>query len=118
MAHFNYYKQGNSAAADRCFKIVKPSTGEVYDSDGNVLSTSIATLAHQFTDITYSDLLHGYPITLPALLPNGEYDILFFNAAAAAMTATTEPEAGYGITWNTDFGLIAPPMEKLTDRIY
>lgn len=118
MPHFIYYKQGSAdAAVDRCVKIVRPRQGLCWNSAEEEMQDAIATLTEQFIDLTYSALLHGYPVTIPASLPSGDYDFLFFDGAAAAMTETTEPEAGYGITWNKEAGIFSAPVERMADRI-
>lgn len=118
MPDFNYYKQGSAdAAVDRCYKIVNPKTGEVWDSSLLSMQTAIATTANRFTNLTYSALLQGYPVTLPTALPNGEFDVLFFNGAAAAMTDTSEPEAGYAFKYNKSPRILLPVREFLADRI-
>lgn len=121
MAHFNYYRAGSGT--DRCFKLINPKSGEVWDSVGLEMLTPTELTAKSddsdgFTDIAFDTQLHGYPITLPDGIPSGEYDILFFDVTAAEMEAamTTAVEEGWGLRWNGR-ALISPPREILTDLV-
>lgn len=121
MAHFNYYRTGSGA--DRCYKLVNPKNSKIWDSVGEAMLTHAELDAKSdnsdgFTDITFDDQLHGYPITFSSKLPNGEYDLLIFNATAAEMEAdmTKAVEQGLGLKWNMG-GMASPPREIFTDLV-
>jgi hypothetical protein len=118
MAHFNYYKTGSGA--DRSFRIVKPDEVKIWnDTDQALQLASTVPGTHAQTEInvaiTFDAGLCGYPITIPAALPMGEYDILFFNATKAAFVGTETVEAGFGFKW-TGSNMYAP-VEKIVDRV-
>lgn len=82
MAHFNLYK----SSANWYFRIVQTRTGKIWDNVASVLSLTPAW-ADTAIALTFSQHIGGHPITLPAL-PTGDYDVLFYDAAAPAYTDT------------------------------
>lgn len=125
MAHFNYYKTGSTGAwiADRCFRIVRPDNSEVWDKTlnsgaggmGPASSVAGANFANGNIAITFVPGMQGYAVNLPTTLPVGEYDLLFYNAAPANLTANDEIEESLGCKWNGTN--LKAPIERLVDRL-
>jgi hypothetical protein len=84
MAHFNLYK----SSANWYVRIVHARTGKIWDNVASVFSLT-PTWANTAIALTFSQYIGGHPVTIPAL-PTGDYDLLFYDAAAPASTDTVE----------------------------
>jgi hypothetical protein len=118
MAQFNVYSL--SIGSDKCFRIVDPVNEKVWDKTANdnaggFVAYGSITYANGNIELAYVAGCPGYPFTMPTAIPQGEYDILIFDAAYAAATAS-DYEKGYGCKW-TGKAFLVPPKEKLVDRV-
>lgn len=109
MANFNLYKPNGNW----CYRIVRPSDGYVMAAATGI-PASDTTLANSAVAMTYSAVLHGFPISINSNLPAGEYDILFYNVAAAAIAATDEVVIGRRFQ-KSQAGFLVQPLIKLLD---
>ncbi len=116
MAHFIYY--GNYSGTNKCYRLNRLSDEKVWDRNAGALAGNTAVDGADFANgnvaITYTEGLCGYPVTLPAALPDGEYDIIFFDALYTAATAADRVD-GWGFKWHHNN--VYAPKEKLIDRV-
>ena len=63
-------------------RVVRPLDSYVYDADAGVVAEA-PSWANSIVVLTWNTATSGYPITVP-VLPDGNYDLLFYNAASPA----------------------------------
>jgi len=79
-------------------RLVRVIDGKQWDVAAGALNR---TATWGDTDIALTDdtdHIGGIPVTIPATLPGGSYDMLFYDAASPAKTDTVE--VGKRIEWN------------------
>lgn len=79
MANFNLYRPDTNWY----MRIVRPSDGFVYDTDAAAMAAA-PTWANSVVSLTFSAAINGYPITIPAGVPDGNYELQFYDAAVPA----------------------------------
>lgn len=84
-------------------RFVRVTDGYIWDSDNEELAAA-PTWADTAIILTKNDYIGGVPITVPADLPVGEYDILLYDSASPA--DTDEVVLGKRISWTSAGGLI------------
>ena len=89
MATFNFYR----AQANWYIRIVRPLDGHVYDVNAGAFAAA-PTWANSVVVLTWSTGPNCYPVTVPTL-PNGNYDLLFYNASP--------PAAGDEVLWGKEY---------------
>ncbi len=127
MAHFNYYPTTYTGQA-KSFRIVKPSTGEVWAFSGTYAGTLVSdsTAAESYTntsgELTLAAGAKAYPVTIPAKLPSGEYDLLIYDVDAASASVSDNIERGFAFRWmqraDGTGGHLYAPREFLSDRLF
>ena len=103
MAHLNLYKPDGNW----CYRLVRPADGVVVDYNADTTGASVSkttTTAHSAIPLTYNgtggtNIIGGFPITIPANLPDGEWDMILHNVAAAALAATDEAYLSRRFNW-------------------
>jgi len=82
---------------DFYYRLVRLVDGKQWDNVNLELNRK-ATYADTAISITRDVYIPGYPITLPSNLPNGDYHLLVYDAAAPANT--DDPVQKKGIAWD------------------
>jgi hypothetical protein len=79
------------------YRIVAVEDKKVWDETNGVLSAT-TTYGNSDIAVTVDQVVGGYPIDLPAGLPQGEYDFLWYDSATPAYTDV--PKGGFRIQWS------------------
>jgi len=79
MYHFNLYK----AESNWYMRLVHVASGKIWDNTNNILADNPAW-SNTAIALTFNSYIGGHPITLPSDLPQGDYDVLFYDAATPA----------------------------------
>lgn len=88
-------------------RFVRVADGMIWDNVAGALAAA-PTYADTAISLTLSTAIGGCPVTIPAALPEGDYDMLFYDAASPAYTDAVS--VGKRIMWNGT-GLIGLPMD-------
>jgi len=78
MIHFNFYRPESNFY----MRLVHVASGKVWDDFLDILSDDPEIIwVNSAIVLSYSSVIGGYPITLPNRLPQGDYDVLFYESA-------------------------------------
>ena len=78
MATFNFYR----SQENWYMRIVRPLDGQIYDANA-VAMAAAPSWANSVVTLVWDTATNCYPVNVPTL-PNGRYDLLFYNAASPA----------------------------------
>ena len=81
MYHHILYK----ALTNPCVRFVRVADGKVWDNVALAMAAA-PTYANTAIALAENTVINGIPITVPATLPEGNYDMLVYDAAAPATT--------------------------------
>jgi len=90
-------------------RLVRRTDGAIWDAVNSQLATS-PTYANTAITLTRNDNINGIPITLPSLLPAGEYDMLIYDVVIPSKD--DEAAVIYRIRWSGN-GLGYPVKQVL-----
>ncbi len=83
-------------------RIVHVKTGKVWDYLVGALSATVVWV-NSYTVLTFSVTIGGHVVEMPVGLPDGRYDLLFYNAASPSSSDTLE--VGYPTDISRDYVL-------------
>jgi len=78
-----YHYINFQALTNPVVRFVRVADGRQWDNVNEELSL-IPTYANTAIDLTENAYINGAPVTIPAGLPNGEYYMIFYDAASPA----------------------------------
>jgi len=90
-----------------CYRLVHVADGKIWDVANSQLAAA-PTWGDTDIQLATNNYIGGIPVTIPADLPPGDYDMLFYDAAAPAYTDVVE--LGKRIAW-TGKQLIGLPID-------
>ena len=88
-------------------RLVRVCDGKVWDSAADALAFA-PTWGDTDIALTKNAYIGGYPVTIPANLPAGDYDLLLYDAVTPANTDIVQ--LGKRISW-TEKDLLGLPVE-------
>ena len=88
-------------------RYVRVADGQIWDGSTLLLARA-PTYANTAIALTRNTSINGIPVTIPTTLPDGEYDMLFYDSASPAETDTVS--LGKRIAW-TKSGLLGLPLD-------
>jgi hypothetical protein len=106
MAHFILYRPQTNWYV----RFVRIADLQIWDNTNSRMDADPAW-ADSVVSLTFNEYVGGYPVTLPAGLPTGEYHMLFYDAAVPA--ATDQVQAGKIIQVRS--GVVSYPAQKALD---
>ena len=97
------------ALTNPCVRFVRVADGLQWNNTTLVLAAT-PTYAATAIVLTKNAYINGIPITIPAKLPTGDYDMLIYDAASPANTDAVS--IGKRIAWNMKSGsLVGLPID-------
>lgn len=108
------YRAASAVATpvDYYYRIICPEQETVWNPDTLAMDALISlAFADSAMDADDDVRYCGSYLRIPATLPPGEYDIVYYAGTAATAAETDEPEGGYRFKWNGRH--IYAPVEKL-----
>jgi len=82
-----------------CYRLIRSFENKAWDNVAGALAAA-PTFANTAIALTHDANLGCFPVTIPAAVPAGDYDLVFYNVAAASLAITDASSFGYRIGWN------------------